>query len=211
MGEKRRVDCTRGTTVISLHMLILNEAELLPKLLEYLKPHVAETVIVVDDKTTDKSEEIAQSYGARTYRRALNHDFAAVRNFGLGQVTQPWVFQVDADEWPQEDLLRWFPIFLNSEFAKETDVVSVCRENLIDGQRIGCNTYEWQHRLFRSHMRFVGRIHEFVIPPAGRRTLAPRGHLLLHHKASARQERANKWYMEWPEQRAIVENSTRRA
>jgi hypothetical protein len=114
------------------------------------------------------------------------------------------VFQVDADEWPEDSLLKWIHLFLSSDMANQVDCVSVLRENWIDGQPIGCNTYEWQHRLFRSHMRFVNRIHETVVPPEGRRTFAPRGAKLLHHKTSARQELANKRYMEWPEQRAIV-------
>ena len=190
--------------MISLHMLVLNEEELLRPLIKHVRPYVAEMIVMIDDRTTDKSEEIAEALGARTYRYPLNHDFSAIRNMGLATVTQPWVFQVDADEWPEESLLKWFHLFLSSPMREQVDCVSVLRENLIDGQRIGCRTYEWQHRLFRAHMRFVNRIHETVVPPEGRRTFAPRGAKLLHHKTSARQAIANERYMEWPEQRAIV-------
>jgi glycosyltransferase involved in cell wall biosynthesis len=190
--------------MIGLHMLVLNEEVLLPKLLRHLKPHVLEMVIVIDDRTTDRSEEIASLHGAKTFRVALNHDFAAARNFGLERMQMPWVLQVDADEWPTDELLQWLPAFLKADFSKNCDCVSFVRENLIDGKRIGCGTYEWQHRFFRKHLRFVGRIHETVGPPKGRHTLAPRGCRILHHKTGARQEEANQRYMEWPEQRAIV-------
>lgn len=190
--------------MIALHMLVLNEEELLPKLLNHLKPYVAEMVIVIDDRTTDKSEKLAQSYGAKTYRYNLNHDFGKARNFGLGKITQPWILQIDADEWPMKELLNWCIAFVKSEASRDVDCVSMIRENLIGGQRIGKRTYEWQHRLFRKHLRFVGRIHETVVPPTGRHAVAPRGCKLLHHKTKERQAEADRRYMEWPEQREIV-------
>jgi glycosyltransferase involved in cell wall biosynthesis len=194
--------------MIGLHMLVWNEEVLLPRLLNYIKPHVAEMVIIVDDRTVDRTGHIARSYGATALPYTLNHDFAAARNYGLAQMIQPWVLQVDADEWPEEGLLKWFHQFLVSERASRVDCISVWRENWIDGQPIGEQTYEWQHRLFRRQMRFVGRIHETIVPQEARRAYAPKEYKLLHHKTSKRQEMRNRQYMEWPEQREIVNASS---
>ena len=190
--------------MISLHMIVRDEAELLPKLLAHIKPFVEEMVIIVDDRTTDGSGRIAITHGARALPYTLNHDFGAMRNYGLEQVTQPWVLQIDADEWPITELLRWCGEFVRSDASRDVDCVSVYRQNFVDGNGIGERTYEWQHRLFRSHRRFVGRIHETVVPQKGRHVMAPKGLLLLHHKTQERQNRANEQYMEWEEQRKLV-------
>jgi hypothetical protein len=40
--------------LISLHMLVLDEEELLPPLIEHVRPYVAEMIVMVDDRTTDR-------------------------------------------------------------------------------------------------------------------------------------------------------------
>jgi hypothetical protein len=55
-------------------------------------------VIVVDDASTDATPKLARKAGAKLFTRALNHDFAAQRNFALSQATHPWVLFLDPDE-----------------------------------------------------------------------------------------------------------------
>lgn len=55
-------------------------------------------VIVIDDFSTDNTVQIAKKLGARVYKRYLNGDFAAQRNFALSKATSEWVLFVDADE-----------------------------------------------------------------------------------------------------------------
>ncbi len=68
-------------------------------------------IVVVDDESTDGTVEIAKRSGANVYRRKLNDDFAAQRNFGLEKAKGPastrggsstrggeWVLFVDSDE-----------------------------------------------------------------------------------------------------------------
>lgn len=55
-------------------------------------------VIVVDDYSQDSTPDVARKLGATAYRRHLNDDFAAQRNFGLEKARGEWVLFVDADE-----------------------------------------------------------------------------------------------------------------
>lgn len=58
----------------------------------------ADEIIVVDDNSNDKTVEIAESMGAKVFKRSLNGDFSKQRNFALRQARGDWVFFVDADE-----------------------------------------------------------------------------------------------------------------
>ncbi len=55
-------------------------------------------VIVVDDYSTDQTTQIAKTSGARIYKRSLNGNFAAQRNFGLAKARGDWVLFLDTDE-----------------------------------------------------------------------------------------------------------------
>lgn len=65
-------------------------------------------VVVVDDNSEDKTQEIARKMGARVYAHALNDDFSQQRNFGLEKAKGEWVLFVDADERVSQPL--WYEI-----------------------------------------------------------------------------------------------------
>ncbi len=186
--------------MIALHMLVKNEEALLPRLLEQVKPYVAEMVIVVDASSTDGTEAIARAHGAKVIIRELDHDFAAARNAGLELVTEPWVLWLDADELLSPELQTWLKRFVDVD----CDGIAIRRQNLIDNRPIGSHTYEWHVRLFRKHLRCQGRIHERIVVGKDRMKAAPKECMIFHHKTQARQDMRNEQYMEWPEQRAIV-------
>ncbi len=54
--------------------------------------------IVIDDYSSDKTIEIAKQNAAKVYKRHLNGDFSAQRNFALTRAKGDWVLFVDADE-----------------------------------------------------------------------------------------------------------------
>ena len=189
--------------MIALHMLVKDEQELLPKLLAQVKPYVSEMVIVVDASSTDGTKAIALAHGATVVTHDLDHDFAAARNAGLEQVTQPWVLWLDGDESLSPELKGWLERFLENP-PLTCDAVAIRRHNLIDNKPIGDHTYEWHIRLFRRHLRCEGRIHERINVLDHLSGAAPGNCMIFHHKTQKRQDVRNEQYMEWPEQRAIV-------
>lgn len=89
---------------ISAVVLTKNEEDNIKRCLNSLS--WCNEVIVVDDYSDDQTRKIAKELGARVYRRELNNDFAAQRNFGLEKARGKWVLFVDADEVVPSELAR---------------------------------------------------------------------------------------------------------
>lgn len=92
--------------MISAVVLTKNEDENIKECLQALS--WCNELIVVDDNSEDKTQEIAKKMGAKVFARSLNNDFEAQRNFGLEKARQEWVLFVDADERVSEAL--WYEI-----------------------------------------------------------------------------------------------------
>lgn len=58
---------------------------------------LADEIIVVDSFSTDKTLEIAQKYGAKTFHRQFT-DFQDQKQFALDKCSCKWVLNLDADE-----------------------------------------------------------------------------------------------------------------
>lgn len=57
----------------------------------------ASEIIVLDDMSSDRTVEIAKSFGAKVFQRAMDIE-GRHRNYAYSLATQPWVFSLDADE-----------------------------------------------------------------------------------------------------------------
>jgi tetratricopeptide (TPR) repeat protein len=89
---------------VSACMIVKDEEELLPQCLESIRSWVDE-IIIVDTGSTDRTVEIAQSYGARIFFQPWKGDFSGPRNLSLSKATGDWIFVIDADEeFVQDDI-----------------------------------------------------------------------------------------------------------
>lgn len=91
---------------ISLCMIVKNEEECLNRCLDSVKDYVDE-MIIVDTGSTDRTVEIAESYGASVYHHPWENDFSKHRNQSLSYATGDWILQLDADEelFPEDGML----------------------------------------------------------------------------------------------------------
>ena len=87
------------TVVITAH----NEEDRLPSCLAHVA--FADEIIVLCDKCTDRTEEIAKAAGAKTLVGSWTME-GERRNYALAQVSGDWVLEVDADEHVSEELRR---------------------------------------------------------------------------------------------------------
>ena len=84
------------TVKISVVIITLNEERLIGKCLESIK-EIADEIVVVDSFSTDRTEEICLSHGARFIKHHfLGHIEQA--NYALDQATHDHVLVLDADE-----------------------------------------------------------------------------------------------------------------
>lgn len=82
---------------ISLCMIVKDEEKFLPQCLDSVKDHVDE-MIIVDTGSTDRTVEIAESYGARVYHHPWENNFSKHRNQSISYATGDWILIIDADE-----------------------------------------------------------------------------------------------------------------
>jgi len=97
---------------LTVIVLTLNEEANLPDCLASLKPLAAE-IVVVDSGSTDRTVEIAESFGARV----VTHQFetqARQLNWALDNVPMSgeWVIRLDADERLTPELAKELPVSL---------------------------------------------------------------------------------------------------
>jgi glycosyltransferase involved in cell wall biosynthesis len=145
---------------LSLCMIVRDEEEMLPRCLAAAAPAVDE-IIVVDTGSTDRTIEIARSFGARVIEREWTGSFSDARNASFEAATGDWVIYLDADEvLVAEDVARlraltghtWREAFylLETSFTGE------------DGD--GTSMVHPALRMFRNRpaYRFEGRMHEQI-------------------------------------------------
>jgi glycosyltransferase involved in cell wall biosynthesis len=85
---------------ISVALISLNEEANLPRTLESVMPLVRDgqaEIIVVDSGSTDRTVEIAKSFGAQVFIEPWK-GFAAQKNSAIEKGSGEWVLQLDADE-----------------------------------------------------------------------------------------------------------------
>lgn len=58
----------------------------------------ADEVLVIDDGSTDNTQQIAESLGARVIHHSMNGDWGGQQTFAIQQAQYPWIFFIDADE-----------------------------------------------------------------------------------------------------------------
>ncbi len=82
---------------ISLCMMVRNEEENLAQCLNSVKD-VVDEIIIVDTGSTDRTVEIAKSFGARIFNHPWEGSFSKARNYSLKYATCEWILILDADE-----------------------------------------------------------------------------------------------------------------
>ena len=142
---------------ISACYIVKNEEKNLPRSIESLKAAVDE-IIVIDTGSTDKTIDIAESYGAKVIKTTWQDDFSTPRNLAIDNASGDWIIFLDADEFfAYPDKVR--PAI--ERFANEITII-IPRINIDadNGNReINRNN---DLRIFRNvdYLRYRGMIHE---------------------------------------------------
>lgn len=88
--------------LLSVAMIVKNEAHNLDRALGSIRPYVDE-IIVVDTGSTDETVEIAKKYTDKVYFHQWKNDFSEARNYSLQFPSCEWILIYDADEEVKED------------------------------------------------------------------------------------------------------------
>jgi glycosyltransferase involved in cell wall biosynthesis len=152
----------RKAPSISLVLIVKNEEKDLPRCLASFQDIVQE-IIVVDTGSTDRTVEIAKSFGARVEYYQWNDDFASARNESLKCATCDWILRTDADEYIED---REKPKLLHAITSGLADVYLCPTYNHWNREELQAINV----RLFRNHLgiHYDFPIHETITPSVAR-------------------------------------------
>jgi hypothetical protein len=198
---------------ISYAITVCNELEeikrLIPFLLEHKRPE--DEIVVLWDENGDLKvwEYVISIPEPRHFRDYFNKNFAEWKNKLSLICKGNYIFQIDADEIPNEYLIESLPEIL--ETNSQVEVYTVPRVNTVDGltqehiQRWGwhvnqdgwVNFPDYQWRIYKNtpNIKWKNKVHEVL---DGHKTMAQLPAFedlsLYHPKTIERQEKQNNYY-----------------
>jgi len=217
---------------ISYGITVYNEYKELDNLLDHLSKHIRDEdeVIVTRDvsKVGDKSimqdefyalEKVLEKYEYNTFFEPrqlkvttfeFRKDFSKLKNYTKEHCSGDYIFHIDADEIPNETLLKQLPTILE---INDTDLVWVPRINIVNGitdwhmehwgwratEQGWINFPDYQARIFKNsdHIKWIKPVHEVIDGAQTYSHLPPHEELTLkHEKEIIRQEMQNNLYNE---------------
>ena len=181
---------------LSLCMIVKNEEQNLARCLDSVEGLAGE-VVIVDTGSTDRTPDVAISYGAKLIPFEFTRvDFAAARNHAIASASGRWILMLDADE-----TLDPAGVPKIRELVARDENAGYYLERHNHGLDSGGST-DYVVRLFpnRPNYRFRGRVHEIIDASilGGGGRLRQSSILLEHNFASDREARRqkNRWYIE---------------
>ncbi len=142
-------------------MIVKNEERFLEQCLRSVAD-VVDEICIVDTGSTDRTIEIAKSFGAKVVEREWRNDFAWARNEALSMATRRWTIMLDADEELTVESKSALQV-LKAAPAFHTGVWVRCYNESDDYRGTGAMSHALV-RIFPTSERigFRGMIHEFV-------------------------------------------------
>ncbi len=140
---------------ISVCMIVKNEEDNLPRILECAK-QFADEIVVVDTGSTDSTKQIAKKFADKVFDFEWCDDFSAARNFAFSLASCDFQMWLDADDFiTEKNILR---IQSLKKQCTDTDVF-MCKYNFFD------LTYYRERILRRSkNFKWQGFVHEVISP-----------------------------------------------
>ena len=195
---------------ISYGITVHNESDELDNLLQILTKNIdsEDEIIIVDDYSNEETQDVIKKYDVNHTQRELGGDFASHKNYLIEQCSGDYVFQIDADEYPHEILLRDIKPVLE---MNDVDLIWIPRINIVEGiteehmkmwgsgrtEKRWINYPDFQSRVFRNspNIRWQRKVHEQIQGCKTYSHLPPHEELSLYHiKTIEKQEKQNELY-----------------
>lgn len=202
---------------ISYAITVCNEFQEIQRLINFLLKHKQkqDEIVVLFDSTngTPAVEELlrAKSIGRKLnwFNYSFDGHFANMKNRLTDMCTGDYIFNIDADEIPNEYLVE--NLWAMLEMNPTVDVYGVPRINTVEGltqdhiNKWGWNVNksgwvnfpDYQYRIYRNdgQIKWKNKVHEVLTGFEIMSTLPSEGeYCLLHEKTIDRQEKQNEFY-----------------
>ena len=149
---------------ISVCIIAKNEEKYIETCLKSLC-HYDWEIIVTDTGSSDKTLEIARKYTSSIYHFDWNNNFSDARNYCIAQASNPWVLNIDCDEYleNQESAEELLSKLLPLLSAPENLGMIHIRNPLAASQHMA--SVEPVARLFhKAYYHYEGNVHEQPLP-----------------------------------------------
>lgn len=160
--------------ILTTIIITKNEEEMIGDCLISVKD-LADEIIVVDTGSTDKTNEVAKSFGARIVR-SKGKNYSDYRNTGLKAAQGDWILYVDADERVTPQLR------LEIKSLKTPGVYEIPRKNIYLGKEMhygGWGNDKVIRLFYKKYLHgYQGELHEQPVFDGELRTM---NHELIHH------------------------------
>ena len=198
---------------ISYAITVCNEDKELDQLLEILKKSKdnEDEIVVQCDKgnTTQEVYNVLEKHDQQYIEYPLNNHFANFKNNLKENCNGDWIFQIDADELPDNYLIKNLKKIIKAN--KTVELMSVPRVNKVEGltqkhiykwgwilnEKEWINWPDYQNRIIlnNSRIKWVNRVHEKIYG-FQKAVRLPKNtkYCLYHFKHIKKQEQQNKYY-----------------
>ena len=202
---------------ISYAITVCNELEEITRLLNFLQTNIREEdEIVIQYDDTAVTDEVlsylklmdSMHKNHKVVGFSLNKDFASFKNNLKSHCTKDYIFQIDADEIPNETMINYLPEVLQNN---PVDIVFVPRVNTVEGltdshikkwgwkvnEKGWVNWPDYQTRIYKNteDVTWMNKVHERI---TGYDTFSnfpmEEEWCIYHPKQIDRQEKQNEFY-----------------
>tara|TARA_B100000963_G_C22574794_1_gene647854 strand:- start:561 stop:1175 length:615 start_codon:yes stop_codon:yes gene_type:complete len=199
---------------ISYAIPVCNEYREIKYLLEYLAKHKREQdeIVVQCDQgntTPEVYSVLNQHSDIKVAEFALNKDFASFKNNLKDNCSGDYIFQIDADEYPEEYLMNTIEWVINNN--PKTDIFWVPRINIVEGltqehidkwgwrvdDQKRVNFPDYQCRILKNvkRIKWKNKVHEVLTGHKTESHLPANKEFCIYHlKDIERQEKQNELY-----------------
>lgn len=148
--------------ILSLCMIVKNEAGVLARCLSCVKD-VVDEIIIVDTGSTDKTKKIANKYTDKIFDFKWCDDFSKARNYSFSLAQGKYIMWLDADDYIDEENVQRL-ISLKQKLDGKTDVYMLKYNTAFDNGRPIFSFF--RERILKNDKSFKwnGVVHEVICP-----------------------------------------------
>ena len=108
-------------------------------------------IIILDSFSTDKTIDIAKKHNCKVYQHEID-SFCLQKNRALNYCTNDWVFNLDADEYCDDELINEIQNIIQVAKENDADVCQIQLINFLDDKFL--SGPEFKNRLFNTYRKF---------------------------------------------------------
>jgi glycosyltransferase involved in cell wall biosynthesis len=164
-NSSQQIVIRKGTVMYITQCIIAKNEE---KNIEYCLSHLKSVVdeqIVIDTGSTDRTVELAETFGAKVFHFDWIDDFSAARNYAIDKAKGDWIIFLDCDEYFSDSSIPIIKKYIRN-INSNTNIDGILSEfiNIDCNNNVISRAINVSPRIFRKkiNIRYKNKVHEFL-------------------------------------------------